>query len=365
MQAAKAGRFETGVQGKAELSYAYHLDAMRYARYLRSVAEQEGAVRIEGKIEQVLQHGETGHVTGLKLQSGELVEGDLFIDCTGFRALLIEGALNSGFEDWSHYLPANSAVAVQTQSSRDPVPYTRAIAHESGWRWQIPLQHRTGNGFVYASSFLEDDAAIALLTRAVEGEMITDPRIIRFTTGMRKTAWNKNVIAMGLSSGFVEPLESTSIHLFKTAVTRLIQLFPFGGVTSALTDRYNQVFRAEMESVRDFIIAHYHVTQRTEALWEYCRNMAIPDSLMHRLSLFEQQGHAFQGSDDLFRVDSWVQVLMGQGIMPQNHHPVAALMPPGRLEEAMMNVGQGIKMAVGQMPAHGAFLKQYAPAPLP
>jgi tryptophan 7-halogenase len=361
LQASEAGKFQTG--GNIEINYAYHLDATRYARYLRGHAENCGVTRIEGRIEAVQQNGETGHVTALKLQSGLVVKGDLFIDCTGFGGLLIEGALKTGYDDWSHWLPANRAVAVQTRSVRDPVPYTRAIAHDAGWRWQIPLQTRTGNGFVYSSEFLGNDEAERHLRDAVDGEMITAPRQIRFVTGKRRKVWNKNVIAIGLSSGFVEPLESTSIHLFKIAVTRLIQMFPFGGISEALVDRYNQIASREMESVRDFIIAHYHVTQRPEPLWQYCRNMAIPDSLAERLALFREQGHAYQGGDDLFRVDSWVQVLMGQGIMPQRHHRVAALMPAGRLEQALNDLRGGITRAVSAMPAHRTFVESYCPAP--
>ena len=359
LQASEASKFHVG--DNVEINYAYHLDATRYARYLRGRAEADGVTRLEGRIDEVQQDGDSGNVTALKLQSGAVVEGDLFIDCTGFRGLLIEDTLKTGYDDWSTWLPANRAVAVQTQSVADPVPYTRSIAHDAGWRWQIPLQHRTGNGIVYSSEFCADDAAEQLLRDSVDGEMLTEPRVIRFVTGKRRKVWNKNVIAIGLSSGFVEPLESTSIHLFKIAVTRLIQMFPFGGISDALVDRYNQIATREIESVRDFIIAHYHVTRRTEPLWKYCRNMAIPDSLAERLALFREQGHAFQGSDDLFRVDSWVQVLMGQGIMPQSHHPVAALMPAGRLEQALGDLRRGIQGAVSAMPTHRAFVASYCP----
>ncbi len=361
LQASAAGKFQAPVPngGAPALNYAYHLDATRYAQYLRARAEGDGVTRVEGKIASVQQDGESGDVTTLTLESGVVIPGDLFIDCTGFQALLIEGALKTGYDDWSEWLPANRAVAVQTEAVHAPVPYTRAVAHDAGWRWQIPLQSRTGNGLVYSTEFLSEDEAEATLRASVEGEMLTTPRHIRFTTGKRRKAWNKNVIAIGLSSGFVEPLESTSIHLFKIAVTRLIQTFPLGGITPSIVHRFNQMAEREIESVRDFIIAHYHVTRRTEPMWAHCRDMAIPDSLAERLALFREQGHAYQGADDLFRVDSWVQVLMGQGIMPTGHHPVAKLMPEGRLEKALGDLRGGIQSAVAALPPHGEFVRQY------
>ena len=292
-QAAKVGKFATSSQ--SEINYAYHLDAAVYAKFLRKFSERFGAKRVEGKITQVRQHPESGFIKSLVLQSGEEIEGDLFIDCTGFRGLLIEQALHTGYEDWKQWLMCDSAVAVQTESSGPAVPYTRAIALDAGWRWRIPLQHRVGNGLVYCSRYLSDDEAKEQLMRSVEGKPITEPRAIKFRTGRRLKSWNKNVIALGLASGFIEPLESTSIHLIMTGVTRLIHMFPFSGVTQSFIDQYNQDVRTEAEQVRDFIILHYHVTEREDApFWREYRNLQVPESLARRINMFRERAHAFQ-----------------------------------------------------------------------
>ncbi|MEO5706190.1 MAG: tryptophan halogenase family protein [Alteraurantiacibacter sp.] len=357
-QAALAMKFQAG--GDAGLNYAYHLDATAYGQYLRRFAEPLGVKRVEGKIAQVRLDPESGFITALELASGEQVAGELFIDCTGFRALLIEGALEAGYEDWSHWLGTDRAIAVQTKATGPARPYTRAMAHHAGWQWQIPLQTRVGNGLVYASSHMSDDEAHGLLTSRLEGEMLTEPRVIRYVSGSRRKTWAKNCVAIGLSSGFVEPLESTSIHLIMIAVTRLAQLFPFGGVTPALADRFNDLSRRELDGVRDFIVLHYYLNQRTgEPFWDQCRKMPIPDSLAARIALFVESATAFQANDELFRVDSWVQVMLGQGLHPRAHHGLGRMIGEERLGGSLAALKQGIQQQVGKLPSHQQFLDRY------
>ena len=354
LQAAKAEKFLGGKDSR--LNYAYHLDATAYGQYLRRFAEPLGVRRLEGKIAEVRQAPESGFIEALVLESGEAVGGDLFIDCTGFHGLLIEGALETGYEDWTHWLPTDSALAVQTEAVGPARPYTRAIAHEAGWQWQIPLQHRVGNGLVFCSKFLSDDKAHAMLRDRIEGPMITEPRLIRFRAGTRRKAWNKNCIAIGLSSGFVEPLESTSIHLIMIAVTRLMQLFPFGGVSEAIVNRYNDLSQRELEGIRNFIILHYHLNERDGDFWRQCRTMKIPDSLAQRIALFRDGALAYQAADELFRIDSWVQVMLGQGLVPSSRHAMACLMRPDQLRDALTRMAANIQAAVAKLPRHQAFL---------
>jgi tryptophan 7-halogenase len=360
-QAAKAGKFFTGPN--SEVNYAYHLDAGIYAKFLRKFAEKFGMQRIEGKIREVRQNGETGFIESLVLESGQVVEGDLFIDCTGFRGLLIEQTLKTGYEDWKHWLPCDSAVAVQTESTGPAVPYTRAIAHEAGWRWRIPLQHRVGNGLVYCSQYMSDQEATDRLMREVEGKTIIQPRVIKFRTGRRRLAWNKNVIATGLANGFVEPLESTSIQLIMTSMTRLIYLFPYPAVTQSIIDQYNEESRLEAERVRDFIVLHYCATQRDDSpLWRYCSKMELPDSLARRLDLFRSRAHVWQRDGELFRTDSWVQVMLYQGIWPEHYHYLATAMPDKDLVRFLEGIRGTINQAVSQMPTHQEFLDRYCRA---
>jgi len=358
LQAAEAGKFATGPESR--LNYAYHLDATAYGQFLRGFAEPLGVRRVEGKIARVRQSAQSGFIEALELESGEAVEGDLFIDCTGFRALLIEGALATGYEDWSHWLPTDSALAVQTEAAGPARPYTRAIAHQAGWQWQIPLQQRVGNGLVYCSKFLSDDEAQAMLADRLDAAMITEPRLIRFRAGARREAWKQNCVAIGLSSGFVEPLESTSIHLIMIAVTRLMQLFPFGGVTEAVALRYNDISRRELEGIRDFIILHYHLNEREEPFWQQCRSMEIPASLAERIALFRDGAHAYQAADELFRIDSWVQCMLGQRLRPRSHHAMGKLMPPEQLRQALAGAAEHIRLAVARLPAHQTFLDSFS-----
>jgi len=361
LQAAKAGKFATGEN--ANINYAYHLDATLYGRFLRSKSEDQGVRRVEGKIRNVRQNPTSGFIEALVLESGQEVEGDLFIDCTGFRGLLIEQTLKAGYEDWSHWLPTNSALPVQTQSVGPAVPYTRAIAHEAGWQWRIPLQHRVGNGFVYCSDHMSDDEAHAKLLANLEGELVTQPRVIRYQTGKRRKTWDKNCVALGLASGFVEPLESTSIHMIMIGVMRLMQLFPFSGCTDALSERYNALADAELEKIRDFIILHYKVTERSDSpFWNRVRTMEIPESLAHRIALFRDSGQVYQAPGELFQVDSWLQVMLGQRLEPKGYHHMGRLMPPAQLRQSLIDLKGNIDRAVSQLPSHQAFLEEYCPA---
>lgn len=358
LQAAKANKF--AITTNPHVNYAYHMDASLYAKFLREFSESFGAKRQEGKIMSVNLHRETGFIESLTLQSGQVIEGDLFIDCTGFRGLLIEGALNTGYEDWSHWLPCDSAIAVQTESVKPAVPYTRSIAHASGWQWQIPLQNRVGNGMVFCSKFQSDDDARQLLLNNIEGTPLTEPRVIKFTTGRRRKSWNKNCVAFGLSSGFIEPLESTSIHLVTSGLVRLLRLFPLEGISPVYVDEYNRQANEEIECVRDFVILHYHATQRTDSdFWNYCRQMPIPDSLAYRIKLFKETGRTFIGSDELFRVDSWTQVMIGQGIVPRNYHPIVNNMPEAELARFLTGFKANIEENVALMPSHADFIKSY------
>jgi tryptophan 7-halogenase len=360
-QAAAAEKFATSPQ--SEINYAYHLDAGVYAKFLRKFAERHTAKRIEGKIKEVKQHPETGFVEALVLESGQVVEGDLFVDCTGFRGLLIEQTLRTGYEDWNQWLPCDSAVAVQTESVGPAVPYTRAIAHEAGWRWRIPLQHRMGNGLVYSSRHLADQDATEKLLREVDGRTLIQPRVIKFRTGRRLKAWNKNVVALGLASGFVEPLESTSIQLIMTGVNRLIYMFPFFGVTQSFVDQYNEDVRHEQERVRDFIILHYHVSERDDTqFWRECTRMTVPDTLSRRIQMFSERAHAWQGDGELFRVDSWTHVMFGQRLQPAHYHQLARAMSDQDLSQLLGTLKAGIRQSVERLPRHQDFLNQYCKA---
>lgn len=361
LRAARANKF---VQSeKVPMAYAYHLDATAYARYLRGICESRGVRRIEGKIQRVEQNADTGFIEKLVLENGTIVEGDLFIDCTGFRGLLIEQTLKTGYEDWSHWLPTDRAFAVQTKAIGKPVPYTVAMAHESGWQWRIPLQHRMGNGFVYCSEFMSDDEAKQRFQENLEGEALTEPRLLRFRTGRRLKAWNKNCIALGLSSGFLEPLESTSIFLMMIGVTRLIQHFPFSGITSSLVDRYNDLTKQELERIRDFVILHYKVTEREDTpFWRRCKNQEVPESLAERLKLFEESGHIYEVDIDIFQRASWLQVMFGQGLEPQTWHPFAKLLNDEELKKSLDRLSMNMKKAVEAMPAHHDFIERYCKA---
>lgn len=361
LKAAKANKFATQI-GKKPVNFAYHLNATAYAAYLRKKSEAVGVKRIEGKIEQVIKD-EAGNIASLTLDNGTKVLGDFFIDCTGFRGLLIGEHLGVEYEDWSHWLAADRAIAVQTEEVEEPRPYTRTIAHSAGWQWRIPLQGRVGNGIVYSSQFLSDDEARDTLMKNLTGKAITEPRQLKFTTGRRKKAWHKNCVSIGLASGFLEPLESTSIHLVTTALLRLMKLFPFGGNTELLAEQFNRETKLELETIRDFIILHYHLTQRNDSpFWNHYRTMQIPDSLAHRMAIFRENGYAWPDDVGLFRVDSWVQVMMGQGLLPKQHHGASQVLPTDNLKTQMAALKGGIDNFVKQLPSHADFLKKYCPA---
>jgi tryptophan 7-halogenase len=357
-KAAEAGRF--AMSEAVKINYAYQFDAGLYAAHLRRMSEARGVKRIEGKIARVEQHPESGFVTSLVLESGEVVAGDLFVDCTGFRGLLIEQTLKAGFDDYSQWLRTDSALAVQTPSTEEIPPYTRSIARDSGWQWKIPLQHRVGNGLVFCSQYQSADDARTSLLGNLDREPLFEPRLIRFKAGRRLKAWDKNVISMGLSSGFIEPLESTSIHLIQIGVTRLMQLFPFSGITNAVIKRYNEQSRVEYERIRDFIILHYKVTEREDTpFWRDCRHMEIPDSLAERIELFRESGLAYQATDEMFRVESWMQVMLGQRLRPRGYHHMGRMLGPDRLRKALDTLKGSIEGAVSRMPTHREFLQSY------
>ena len=359
--AAKHNRF--AVVPNQHLNYAYHIDASLYAKFLRKIADEFGVVRQEGKIKNVEQDPESGYITALELDSGKRIEGDLFIDCTGFRGLLIEQTLNAGYEDWSHWLPSNSAVAVQTESVAPPIPYTRSIARDAGWQWRIPLQHRVGNGVVFSSKHWSDDEAIDVLMNNIEGKPLTDPRVIKFQTGQRRRHWHKNCVAVGLSSGFIEPLESTSIHLIQRSIIRLMQMFPYDGFRKPDVDEFNKRMNDEIVHVRDFIILHYHVTERTDTpFWRQCRSMDIPESLKHRIELFKQTGRVFKLPTELFGENSWIQVMLGQGLLPEQYHPIVNMMDKDELEQFLGGIHGSVEKMVAQLPEHQRFIDHYCKA---
>jgi tryptophan 7-halogenase len=361
-KAAEQGKF--AFSEKLQINYAYHFDAGLYAAFLRARSEKQGVKRVEGKIARVEQHGESGNVTALVLESGERVAGDLFVDCTGFRSLLIEQTLQAGFEDYSHWLRTDRAFAVQTLLGEQMPPYTRAIARQAGWQWRIPLQHRVGNGLVYCSDYLSEDEARATLLANLDGDPLFEPRLLKFKAGRRMKAWHKNVVAIGLSSGFIEPLESTSIHLIQIGVTRLMQLFPFSGITQALINRYNDQSRVEYERIRDFIILHYKVTERDDtAFWRDCANLKIPDTLAERIELFRESALAYQATDEMFRVESWMQVMIGQRLRPRGYHHMGRMLGPDRLKRALETLAGSISGAVEKMPTHREFLTGYCGTP--
>ncbi|ALK95605.1 tryptophan halogenase [Massilia sp. WF1] len=348
----------------ADIAYAYHFDATLYARFLRELAEQRGVQRIEGKVVGVQQRAGDGFIESVTLESGRLVDGELFIDCSGFRGLLIEQTLDTGYEDWSHWLPCDRALAVPCESVAPITPYTRSTARAAGWQWRIPLQHRTGNGYVYSSKHLSDDEATATLLANLDGKPLGEPRPLRFTTGMRKKLWNKNVVALGLASGFLEPLESTSIYSAQSGITRLLSLFPTRDFNPLLAERYNRDSVFEFERIRDFLILHYHATERKDTpFWDYCRTMAIPDSLREAMDLFRADGRYFRNGEDFFALPSWVQVMLGQRIVPQGYHPMVDEMPEDRLLDHVDSMRALLAHAVAAMPTHQEWIDRYWKAP--
>ena len=342
------------------MNYAYQLDSGLYARFLRKMAEGDGARRVEGRIATVELNGESGNIAALTLDGGMRIEGDVFLDCTGFRALLIEGALHAGFDDWSQYLPCDSAIAAQTSSVGPSVPFTRATAHDAGWEWRIPLQHRTGNGIVYCSGYLDQDAALERFLGALKGERLTEPNVIRFTTGARRKQWHRNCIAIGLSGGFMEPLESTSIHLIQRAVLRFLRMLPLREISERDVAEFNDQQMTDMLQIRDFLILHYKATDRRDsAFWRYCAAMAIPDSLAHKIELFRETGRVFRKNEELFAENSWVQVMLGQGIIPRSWHPIATKLRDEEIARLLDTISRNVDQTIASLPAHADYVASY------
>jgi len=349
------------------LRYAFHFDAGLYAQYLRRYAEARGVRRIEGRIVDVQLRSDDGFITSVVLQGGGTVAGELFLDCSGFRSLLIGQTFKIGFQDWSHWLPCNRAMAVPCESTAPLLPYTRSTAETAGWRWRIPLQHRTGNGYVYCSDFIDDEDARAKLLAGLDGAPRAEPRVLKFTAGCRRKLWDRNCVAIGLAGGFLEPLESTSIHLVQTGIAKLMTLFPDRSFSRPEIDAYNGYALQEYESVRDFLILHYKATERDDTpFWRRCRDMSIPDSLQQKIDLFGSKGRAFPALDDLFTEHSWIAVMLGQGIEPAGYDPLVDSLPIGALRGFVQHARDAVTRTAHAMPLHQTFIDQNCSAqPVP
>lgn len=360
---ARGLRFAPPQQGEPSpanaFDYAYHFDATLYGSYLRDYALRHGAQRVEGTIVRVETSEQDGYVTALHLRDGRRIEGDLFIDCSGFRALLIDGAMKVPYEDWRHWLPCDRALAVPCKRAEPITPYTTSTARSAGWQWRIPLQHRTGNGLVYCSEHLGDDEAASLLLAKLDGEALDEPRQQRFVTGRRRQAWTKNVVAIGLSSGFLEPLESTSLHLIMDGVSRLTALLPDRSFSPSLADEFNRQMAYRYESVRDFIILHYKLGERRDSeFWRYCAAMSIPDDLAHQIELFRQTGRVAIIEPEGFAEPSWASIFLGLGALPQRYDPYVDLIDMDIVRQHLHGVHGAIQRAVKAMPTHAEFLAQ-------
>lgn len=362
MLAARANKFIRARKDMPEsplgkIVHAFHFDASLYAKFLRQFAQGLGVRRIEGKIQGATQRASDGFIDAVVMESGERIEGDLFIDCSGFRGLLIEQTLKTGYEDWSHWLPCDSAQAVPCASSDPLLPYTRSTARTAGWQWRIPLQNRIGNGHVYSSRFMSDDEAGRILLAHLDGKALADPRQLRFVTGKRKKLWNKNVVAVGLASGFMEPLESTSIHLIQSTIVRLSNFFPDMGFDQADIDEFNAQADFEFEKIRDFLILHYKATERDDSpFWNYCRTMDIPASLQRKIDLFESKGRIYRDSSEMFTDISWFTVMLGQGLRPRGYHPLLDAVGDDKIAAFLANVEHITRKCVDAMPQHAAYV---------
>ena len=327
---------------------------------MRGFAEARGVKRTEGKVVNINQNSETGFVESLNLEDGQTISGEFFIDCTGFLGLLIEKTLKSGFEDWSDVLPCNRAVTVGSEKIADPIPYTRSTAKTAGWQWRIPLQSRTGNGYVYCSDYISDDEAAATLLVGLDAEPLDDPRMLKFKTGVRKEPWKKNVLSLGLAAGFMEPLESTSIHLIQTAIARLMTHFPDKHFSQAGIDYYNQRTHLECKQIRDFLILHYCVTERDDSpFWRYCKNMKIPETLKQRIDVYKENARLYRHDNELFSEVSWFAVMNGQSLFPNHYHPNVNIMPIDELEKRMSDIRRVWAKCLDQMPSHQSYIDQH------
>lgn len=351
--------FDAGNSPLSNIAYAFHFDAGLYARFLRDHAEERGVRRREGKIVAVHQRGEDAFIESVQMDDGERIEADLFIDCSGFRGLLIEQTFEAGFVDWSHWLPCNRALAVPCESVPELTPYTRSTALAAGWQWRIPLQHRIGNGYVYCSDYLSDDEAAATLLANLDGPARAEPRLIRFTTGHRRKYWIKNCVAIGLSSGFMEPLESTSIWMIQTGISRLLSNFPDRGFAQVDIDRYNRVLIEETEYIRDFLVLHYKATEREDTpFWRYCRNMSVPERLDEKMRVFLNSGRTFREHEELFNDTSWFAVLSGQCGKPRTYDPVADLLSLDETQRRLEQIRTAITNSADYMPGHRQFIAE-------
>lgn len=368
-KAAYANRFgrldRVGNTSMTGLAYAFHFDAGLYAQYLRKHCEANGVTRVEGKVVDTTLDPESGFIQSVSLERGEAISGDLFIDCSGFRGLLIGQALDVGYQDWSKWLPCNSALAVGCEAIEPWLPYTKATAHNAGWQWRIPLQHRTGNGHVFCDSFTTEQQASDTLLENLDGAPLSEPKRLKFTTGRREKFWHKNCVSLGLASGFLEPLESTSIHLIQSNISKLIELFPNKAFNAANEAEYNRQVSHEYELIRDFLILHYHRTDRDDSeFWRYCQNMSVPESLTEKMTLFEGNGLLYKDPEDLFRESSWVQVMVGQGLMPKSFHAMANRISSEQLNTFLGDVQKLIDRATDELPAHQDFIAAHCAADL-
>ena len=358
--AAAEGRFMRPVHAPNtplnKITYALHFDASLFARYLRQFSEARGVRRTEGKVRSVELRSEDGFIESVTLENGEVVTGDLFVDCSGFRGLLIEGALNTGYDDWTKWLPCDRALAVPCERHAPPQSYTLVAAQEAGWRWRIPLQHRTGNGHVYCSGFTTDEKAREVLLANLEGRPLVDPLALRFTTGMRKKAWNRNCVALGLASGFLEPLESTSIHLIQRGIAMLLKFFPDRNFEQADIDRYNRISEFEAGRVRDFLLLHYTQTERRGAFWDHCRNIPLTDSLREKIELFKSHGRILREDTELFPPGSWLYVMIGQAIRPRGYEPTVDTLTEQQVRTSLDDIRNVVNRCVAAMPMHQEFI---------
>lgn len=348
---------DAGNSPLSNIAYAFHFDATLYAKYLRELSENCGVIRTEGKVNEVKQH-QNSFIKSVVLEDGSEHDADFFIDCSGFRALLIGETLKTDFEDWSHWLPCDRAVTVASETIEEPWSYTQATAQSAGWQWRIPLQHRVGNGHVYSSKYMSDDEAKDILLKNIKGKALADPKIIRFKTGHRKQSWNKNCLAIGLSSGFLEPLESTSLHLIQVAIEQLLKFFPTMDFNQGDIDEYNRQANFEFARIRDFIILHYHATSRDDSdFWRYCRTMEVPDTLSEKITLFKKNGRIFRKDNEMFDYPSWFQVMNGQGLKPESYDPFVDAFTEQELTEKMDNILSVIRKSVDYMPSHTEYIR--------
>lgn len=351
-----------GTSPMAGLKYAFHFDAALFGQMLRGYAEQRGVKRIEGRITDVILRAEDGFIDAVRLESGERIEGELFVDCSGFRGLLI-GALGSELEDWRAWLPCDRALAVPSESTRPMRPYTQSDARPAGWQWRIPLQHRTGNGHIYASEFMSEDEATSILLSTLEGKALAEPRLLRFAPGVRRRPWVRNCVAIGLAAGFLEPLESTAIHLVQSGVSRLLSLFPDRDFDNAVIESYNRKVREEYTQVRDFLVLHYRTTERRDTpFWCHCASLPAPEALTHKLAMFRATGQIFRENEELFTEQSWLQVMLGQGVVPSRYHPVADELSAKDLTDFLGSIRKLIQGALQRMSSHERFIAEHCAA---